>query len=126
MASGFRNSIHCSTPTREENTSVEPGANQRPPTSSELRPAAYIKGSAVSSIGHWHKIILIDPQSEERDLHFFHLSFSRPLFSSTKTMADTQVDSGSDISAKVSRLTPPHTGGRGSRSPSAPQTVSRL
>lgn len=68
MASGFRNSIHCSTPTREENTSVEPPANRLPPTSSGRRPQAYIKGSAVSSIGHWHNIIQIDPQTEERDL----------------------------------------------------------
>ena len=30
VASRFRNSTHCSTPTREENTSVEPAANQRP------------------------------------------------------------------------------------------------
>lgn len=80
MASGFRNSTHCSTPTREENTSVEPSANQPPPSSSGLRPQAYIKGSAVSSIGHWHNIILIDPLTEERDLLYSTFHFSRPLF----------------------------------------------
>lgn len=48
MASGFRNSTHCSTPTREGNAPTETAANKRPPGSCNTRPPAYINGSAVS------------------------------------------------------------------------------
>ena len=60
MSSGFRNSIHCSTPTREAHTSVAVPANHGPLAASYLRPQAYIKAAAVASVGHWHNILLID------------------------------------------------------------------
>ncbi|XP_029381541.1 prothymosin alpha-B [Echeneis naucrates] len=93
VASRFRNSIHCSAPTREENTSVEAAANQRRPSRPELRPAAYIKGSAANSVGHWHN----KQRSGSAGVRV-HLSVQSFILSNT--MADTQVDSGSDISAK--------------------------
>lgn len=83
---------------------MQAAANHSRPTSSGPRPPAYIKGSAVSSAGHWHNITVIDPNRAEpsRGFTFFNLSFE-PSFIFLLTMADTQVDSGSDISAKVSR-----------------------
>lgn len=70
----FRNSIHCSTPTRAENTSVERRANQRPPSSCEPRPQAYIKGSAVRSAGHWHNNRLL-PANRGEGVTLSNLSF---------------------------------------------------
>lgn len=76
-------------------------ANQLRPTSSELRPQAYIKRSAVGSSGHWHKNNP-DRYEPRTGFTFFTLSFQPSFIFSTETMADTKVDSGSDISAKVS------------------------
>lgn len=77
VAQGFRNSIHCSTPTRAENTSVEPASNQRPPSSSEPRPPAYISRSAVSSAGHWHNNRLT--RQYTRGTYFIHAFISAVL-----------------------------------------------
>ncbi|KAI3375016.1 hypothetical protein L3Q82_021060, partial [Scortum barcoo] len=84
-----------------ENTSVEPPANQRPPTSSAPRPQAYNKGSAASSAATGTASPRPAPSRAEPSragLPLFRFLF-RPLFY-PQTMADTQVDSGSDISAK--------------------------
>ncbi|XP_034470206.1 prothymosin alpha-B-like isoform X2 [Hippoglossus hippoglossus] len=73
----------------KENTSVEPAANQRPPTSSTPRPAAYITVSAGSSTSQWHNTAASARRARTRLIRAHH-----------GTMADTKLDSGSDLSVK--------------------------
>lgn len=98
----FRNSIYCSTSTRKKHLC---GAFGQSATGAPLwpRPQAYNIGSAANVRGHWHH--LKGNRKADRG-EFFQLSFKPSFIFLTHAMADTQVDSGSDISAKVSPTCP--------------------
>lgn len=92
---------------RRERPRAGPPANERPPSSLRPRPLPYNKGSAVSTAAtDTNNPERAEPSRAEDLLHpAFH--FLPSFFPPAETMADTQVDSGSDISAKVRRARPP-------------------
>lgn len=87
---------------RAKNTSVEPLANQRqaPPSGPAHKPIILARPQTSAATG------TILKGTERRTGLIFQLSFKPSFTLLTHAMADTQVDSGSDISAKVSPTWP--------------------
>lgn len=81
--------------------SLRPISAGRPPLAP---PTGLFKGSAAAVRGHWHH--LKGTPRKGRSGLVFQLSFQPSFILLARAMADTQVDSGSDISPKVSPTCP--------------------
>lgn len=108
MVSGFRILAIVPVRSQRKNTSVEPAANRGSPGSLTTPPTRlYIKRGRPRPrpLATQRYLRVVSSLGEPRIISPFHLN--RPLFCPARTMADTQVDASSDISAKVG-LVPSH------------------